>query len=132
MTVQTRVLASADAGPLRAALSLASWPAPVLVSLEDTRIGEILVLGASTAAVLLRHLDAFAGGADSPAAPVAIPGWAVLKGHHPAILHLTQDGCALNLDRGAARLAAGLLRRLLAEARTRPLGEMIADRDARP
>ncbi len=129
MTVQTRVLVSADAGPLRAALSLASWPAPVLVSLEDTRVGDILVLCASAATVLLRHLEAFADGADAPAVPVAISGWAVLRGYYPAILHLAQKGGALNLDRGAARLAAGLLRRLLAEARTRPLGEMIADRE---
>lgn len=126
MTVQTRVLAHAEAGPLRAALSLASWPAPALLSVEDVRIGEILVVGLSVAPFLVSHLEAFADGLDAPAVPIPLGAWLVLKGHYPTILHVAQRGCALNLDRGLARLAAGLLRRLLAEAKTRPLGDLVA------
>jgi len=132
MTVQTRVLAQAEAGPLRAALSVASWPAPVLVSIEDTRLGEILVVGLSVVPLLASHLDAFADGAKAPAAPLPLDHWLVLKSRHPAILYVAQAGCALNLDRGLARLAAGLLRRLLAEAKTRPLGDLVAARSPKP
>jgi len=131
MTVQTRVLSQAEAGPLRAALSVASWPAPALVSLEDTRLGEILVVGLSAAPFLAARLETFADGADAPAAPIPLGDWLVLKGRYPTILHVSQRGCALNFDRGLARLAVGLLRRLLAEAKTRPLGDLVAARDQR-
>ena len=132
MIVQTRVLSQAEAGPLRAALSVASWPAPVLVSIEDTRLGEILVIGLSVVPLLASHFEAFADGANAPSIPISLDRWLVLKSYHPAILYVAQAGCALNLDRGIARLAAGLLRRLLAEAKTRPLGELVVARSLKP
>jgi hypothetical protein len=131
MSLQTRVLATAEAGPLRAALSVASWPSPVLLSLEDVRIHDILVLDLAGAQALLRGLDAFADGADAPSAPLPIAKSAVLRGPWPSILQIRQPGANLNLDRTLARLAAGLLRRLLAETRQVPVGDLLARQQAR-
>jgi hypothetical protein len=131
MSFQTRVLATAEAGPLRAALSVASWPAPVLLSLEDTRIHDILVLDLAGAQALLSGLDAFADGADVPGAPLPVARSAVLRRPWPSILQIRQPGATLNLDRTLARLAAGLLRRLFAEARQVPVGDLLARQQAR-
>jgi hypothetical protein len=131
MSLQTRVLATAEAGPLRAALSVASWPAPVLLSLEDTRILDIVVLDVASAQALLCYLDAFASGAVAPAVPFSVFRSAVLRGPWPSILQIQQPGATLNLDRTLARLAAGMLRRLLAEARQVSIGDLLARQQAR-
>jgi hypothetical protein len=128
---QTRVLTTAEAGPLRAALSVSSWHAPVVLSIEDTRVLDIVVLDVGATKALVRVLEAFANGADAPAAPLSITRKTVLRGPWPSILQIQQPGANLNLDRTLARLAAGLLRRLLAEARQVPVGDLLARQQAR-